>query len=238
MMKSLAALGVFVLANGKLELWLMFERVLNDSSINFKVILASPLDRSIEDISPLVEVHDEVEINDPQHRWALVPDGSGRMHLMDLDAYQPDDTEPFFNADADVFFMLFTQRNPTSGQRIGFDADAIRNSNFNSAVPTRFVIHGWNNDHQSDVNKYITEAFVQRGDFNIVSGWSKTFANGFIDTGIKRLSSIGAREPTPSITSQRGIASVRFRQLQRDSSTFWSTTAWLLSIACSSLVTV
>lgn len=76
---------------------------------------------------------------------------------------------PLFNAENDVFFMLYTQRNPTSGQRLTFNADAIRNTQFNSGAPTRFIIHGWNNDHQSDVNTQITGAYVQRGDFNVVS---------------------------------------------------------------------
>ncbi|CAO1437164.1 unnamed protein product [Diamesa hyperborea] len=77
--------------------------------------------------------------------------------------------EPFFNADNDVFFLLFTRRNPLVGQKIGFDAAAIRNTNWNTAAPgTRFIIHGFNNDNRSPVNTMITAAYLRRNDMNVV----------------------------------------------------------------------
>lgn len=102
------------------------------------------------------------------HRWALVPDNEGRMHLMDLNPIEVE-VEPAFNADNDVFFVLFTRRNPTSGQRLSFNAAAIRNTNWNSAAGgTRFIVHGFNNNHQSPVNVDITRAFLARADHNVV----------------------------------------------------------------------
>lgn len=88
------------------------------------------------------------------------------MYLVDLNTYDFD-AAPKWNAEHDVFFMLYTQRNPTSGQRITLDADEILRTNFNRFAPTRFVMHGWNNDHQSTVNTLITAAYLQRGDFNV-----------------------------------------------------------------------
>jgi hypothetical protein len=99
----------------------------------------------------------------------MVPDGNSRMHLVDLETYKVDESEPFFNADSDVFFMLFTQQNPTSGQRLDFNVDSIRTSDFNPSSPTRFVIHGWNNEYTSDVNLQISSGYLNRGDFNVVS---------------------------------------------------------------------
>ena len=98
----------------------------------------------------------------------MVPDNEGRMHLIDLQPVELE-PEPFFNADRDVFFLLFTRRNPLVGQRIGFDAAAIRNTNWNTAAPgTRFIIHGFNNDNQSPVSTMITAAYLRRSDFNVV----------------------------------------------------------------------
>jgi pancreatic triacylglycerol lipase len=78
-----------------------------------------------------------------KHRWTLVPDTNGRMHLYDLNPIELE-VEPAFDALNDVIFLLFTRRNPTEGQRISFDMDTVRNSNWNSQNQARFIIHGWN----------------------------------------------------------------------------------------------
>lgn len=93
------------------------------------------------------------------------------MHLIDLNTYQaaePEAIQPAFNADNDVFFVLCTHRN-WGGARVGIDANQIRNSGFNGGAPVRFIIHGWNNNQGSDVNIQIRDAYLNRGDFNVVS---------------------------------------------------------------------
>lgn len=136
-----------------------------------KAVTASPITFDQNDeLSPLKELKEEVIVDDPKHRWSLIPDGSGRMHLIDFNSYETETVEPRFNAQNDVFFLLFTRRNPTSGQRLSTnDANAIRNTQWNSKVPTRFVIHGWNNDNTAAVNTQITAGYINRGDFNVVS---------------------------------------------------------------------
>lgn len=98
----------------------------------------------------------------------MIPDGDGKVHLIDLNPYHVE-LAPFFNAENDVFFMLYTQRNRDNGQRLSLNADAIRNTQFNSGAETRFIIHGWNNDGNSPVNTQIKSAYLDRGDFNVVS---------------------------------------------------------------------
>ena len=72
-----------------------------------------------------------------------MPDGDGRLHLVDLNPFTPDERvdvepEPAFNAEADVIFRVFTRANPTSGQVITLNnAASLSNSNFNSGNPTR-----------------------------------------------------------------------------------------------------
>lgn len=70
----------------------------------------------------------------PSHRWILVPDGEGRMHLMDLNPidFEP---EPAFNPNDDVFFILFTRRNPTVGQRLLQTTASISGSQWSNAAP-------------------------------------------------------------------------------------------------------
>lgn len=93
------------------------------------------------------------------------------MHLVDLDPIkQEQEPEPVFNPDEDIFFVLFTRRNPTVGQRLGWTVGSISGSHWNSAaLGTRFIIHGWNNNHQSDVNTVIAPAFLAAADHNVVA---------------------------------------------------------------------
>lgn len=78
---------------------------------------------------------------DDKYRFNVVPDQDGRMHIFDDNPVEQE-PEPSFNAMTDVIFLLFTRRNPTAGQRITFDMNTVRNSNFASAQAVRFVIHG------------------------------------------------------------------------------------------------
>lgn len=99
-------------------------------------------------------------------RWQMVPDGDGHMHLIDTLA---EDVESFWNPAVDVFFVLHTRRNPTAGQRLARTTASLQGSQWNSAsAGTRFIIHGWNNNHQSPVNVQITSAFLAAADHNVV----------------------------------------------------------------------
>lgn len=89
------------------------------------------------------------------------------MHLVDLNKFEAD-PEPFFNAEIDTAFLLFTRFNPTIPQRITWTAESIAASNFNAAHPTRFLIHGYNSGPNSGVNIAPTASYLRRGDYNVV----------------------------------------------------------------------
>ena len=110
---------------------------------------------------------DNADIIEPNHRWALVPTADGNMHLVDLNPIEVQSIEPMFNAETDVFFVLYTQSN-RNGVRIGMNADAIRATTYNVAHPTRFLIHGWSNDQTATVNVLCIEAYLRRGNFNLI----------------------------------------------------------------------
>lgn len=110
-----------------------------------------------------------------QHRWTLVPDSDGRMHLMDLNPVDADmvEIEPMFTPETDTAFLLFTRNNRNAAQRLTRDANAIRASNFNVNWPVRLLIHGFNSGPSSGVNTATTTSYLNRGDFNvIVVDWS------------------------------------------------------------------
>lgn len=96
----------------------------------------------------------------------MIPDAEGRLHLIDLNAYDVP-VEPLFVAENDVRFLLFTRRNPTTAQIITLNLASIQNSFFNAAHPTRLTIHGWNGDISSRVNTLVAEAYFQRGEYNV-----------------------------------------------------------------------
>jgi len=82
---------------------------------------------------------------------------------------------PLFVAWQDVQFQLYTRSNPTTAQILGlYDSSSIKNSNFKNSRETRYIIHGFQNSGKSDVNIKIRDAYLQKGDFNvIVVDWSK-----------------------------------------------------------------
>lgn len=45
----------------------------------------------------------------------------------------------------------------------------MTNSQYNRNHPTRFIIHGWNNDGGSPVNTLIRQALINRGEFNVIT---------------------------------------------------------------------
>lgn len=101
-----------------------------------------------------------------EHRFALVPNAEGQMHLVDLEA--PEEPENFFNPDIDIRFMLYTRNNPTTGQRLILnDIESVRASHFNAAHKTRFTIHGWMGSEQSTVNRNVATQKFLVDDFNV-----------------------------------------------------------------------
>lgn len=122
--------------------------------------MALPIESSVS--NDAAELSEQVE-----HRWSLVPSADGEMHLVDLNPLELQTIEPMFDAGSDVFYLLHTRNNPL-GVRIGMNANEIRGSTFNAANPTRFIIHGWLNNKTANVNVLTTEAYLRRGNFNVI----------------------------------------------------------------------
>ncbi|CAG9812020.1 unnamed protein product [Chironomus riparius] len=106
-----------------------------------------------------------IEYNAP--RFGIAPDEDGRMHVFDMNAAEVE-PEPSFNADTDVIFLLFTRRNRNAGQRITFDMNTVRNSNWIAGNGARFIIHGWNSNQNTGMNTFIRNSLLDRADHNVV----------------------------------------------------------------------
>lgn len=87
------------------------------------------------------------------------------MHLVDIN-YSA--VEPFVYAWSDIHVRLFTRNSRTNPQRITLNnAAELFASHFNPSYQTRIIIHGWNNDGNSDVNNLLRNAYLDRGFFNV-----------------------------------------------------------------------
>lgn len=91
-----------------------------------------------------------------------------------------------------VKFYLYTNSNPSTPKLITInDASALAASNFNKNNPTRFVIHGWNSNYESDVNVQIRSALLASDSYNVfVVDWSSNAVT---------LNYISARYDVPTI---------------------------------------
>lgn len=89
------------------------------------------------------------------------------MHLFDMNPIEME-PEPIFDPMNDVIFLLFTRRNPSVGQRITFDMETVRNSNWLANQQTRFIIHGWNSNQDTGLNIFMRREFLERADHNVV----------------------------------------------------------------------
>lgn len=114
---------------------------------------------------PLVQDHTDDDLNNPSADWQMIPDGDGHLHLVDINQM---DIEPAFDAWRSVRLLLITRQNRNSPLLMQHNNTAqLRSSPFNAAWPTRFIIHGWNNNGNSGVNTAITRAYLDRGNYNV-----------------------------------------------------------------------
>ncbi|XP_055538343.1 pancreatic triacylglycerol lipase-like [Wyeomyia smithii] len=128
--------------------------------------------------------------------WSLVPDGDGRLHLVNTDPYGlagQDEPAPHFNSDADTIFRLFTRNNRNSPQVIQLGNAGTLGGNWNGGRQTRLIIHGWNNNGDSGVNVNIRNAYLDRGDFNVITvDWGRGAQNPNYITARNHINAVGA----------------------------------------------
>ncbi|CAK1544569.1 unnamed protein product [Leptosia nina] len=118
-----------------------------------------------------------------------MPDGDEVPHLVDLQ--QPANEAELRNG-ANNQYWLYTRRNPTNHQLMRHnDANSVRNSYYNSHLPIKVIVHGWNSKGSSSMNPKIRDAFFAIDDFNvIVVDWGRA-ASGFYTTSVRAVPSVG-----------------------------------------------
>ncbi len=76
--------------------------------------------------------------------------------------------EPSYDPMTDIVFLLFTQRNRLEPQRLTFDMNTVRNSNWNPSSGLRFILHGWGGNFETAHNIFLTRDFLNIADHNVV----------------------------------------------------------------------
>lgn len=100
--------------------------------------------------------------------------------------------ETLFDGFKDVHFLLYTRENPLVPDEIKvFNEESVLSSHFNPALPTRYNIHGWNNNGRSEVNVLIRDAYLQKGPCNvIIVDWGKGANNLIYDISKNRITKV------------------------------------------------
>ncbi|XP_017495031.1 PREDICTED: phospholipase A1-like [Rhagoletis zephyria] len=99
--------------------------------------------------------------NDGSFVWMTTEEGENLLAELE----QQEDLEISISP---VTYYLYTARNQYSGQKITADSKSISNSNFDASNPTRFIIHGWTQSYEAQTNKIIRDAWLSRGEYNII----------------------------------------------------------------------
>ncbi|CAD7079345.1 unnamed protein product [Hermetia illucens] len=99
-----------------------------------------------------------------EKQWELIPTEDGHWHMVNIKDVEFQ-AKLAQKADFAVKFLLYTKSNPSSAQDI---TSSVTGSHFSASRQTRVLIHGWNGDAGSGPGTTIRQAYLNRGDFNVV----------------------------------------------------------------------
>lgn len=102
-----------------------------------------------------------------EYRFNLIPDGDGKVHLIDI---RPnfEEIENLFDAENDMRFLLYTRLNSNQAQQVTTTRESIANSNFNPRHPVRILIHGYNSNPDVAFITSSVAAYLQRDSYNVL----------------------------------------------------------------------
>lgn len=82
----------------------------------------------------------------------------------------------------DITYFFYSQRHPSRSIKIRYTTiDLLRFTDFNAKKHTLFIVHGWNNCNESEVNYKIKESILAHDDINVfVVDWSPMAGKNYI----------------------------------------------------------
>ncbi|XP_063539600.1 pancreatic triacylglycerol lipase-like [Cydia strobilella] len=103
-------------------------------------------------------------------RFIQFPDGDGVLHTVDLqEEVDHNLLEEVQRNPNNNLYLLFTRRNPHTSQTLVInDRNSVLNSNFNPSHPTVVIAHGWFSNQNTDLNPVIRNAYLDKGEANVI----------------------------------------------------------------------
>lgn len=102
-----------------------------------------------------------------------------------------------FETDADVIvnFRLYTRKNPDDGQMLNInDRLGLEKSNFDLTRPTKVLVHGFLNKHDSPINQKLKSTYLSNHDVNVlVASWGNGARTICYNWAVQRVEQVGAR---------------------------------------------
>ncbi|XP_011307696.1 phospholipase A1-like [Fopius arisanus] len=98
--------------------------------------------------------------------WIFMPDGNGHPQVAVLKGQGPE-----FRGliDESVNYHLYTRNGPPNGTMLfNGNLDLIKNSGFSPWNPTKFITHGWKSSAFSASLLNLKDAYLRRGDYNVI----------------------------------------------------------------------
>ncbi|XP_004932346.1 lipase member H-A-like [Bombyx mandarina] len=126
-----------------------------------------------------------------ESRYIWMPDGEGVPQLVDL--HEPIDYELLGSrSGANNQYWLFTRQNQNNRQvLVNGNINSVRNSHYRANRGTVVIVHGWNNNGNTQMNPLIRSAFLAVQDVNvIVVDWHR-LANSNYNTAAAGVPDVG-----------------------------------------------
>lgn len=90
-----------------------------------------------------IKVESPPKAEENEGEFCMIPDIEGKLFRVNTKLAMEEDI-PHFSPRRTVLFELYTRHNIREPQLLdALDKELVKNSNFNSSKPTRFVTHGW-----------------------------------------------------------------------------------------------
>ncbi|XP_053959303.1 phospholipase A1 VesT1.02-like [Anastrepha ludens] len=103
-----------------------------------------------------------------------VPQLNGSLQWMTEEEAEALSETPTSRSTTRVYYYLYTNENPTTADMlVTDDTESLQKSHFNKNNPTKIIIHGWQSNAKSDLITLIRDAYLSKGDYNIIAvDWS------------------------------------------------------------------
>ncbi|XP_028155910.1 pancreatic triacylglycerol lipase-like [Ostrinia furnacalis] len=126
-----------------------------------------------------------------ESRYVWMPDGEGNPVLVDLK--EPVDESLLSSRNgANNQYWLFTRQNPTARQvLVHNNINSVWNSNYRNTRGLVVIVHGWNNNGDTQMNPLIRDAFLAVADVNVIVVDWRALAGSSYNTAAAGVPSVG-----------------------------------------------